>query len=312
MNVVPRRRMAVAVAVVWWASGTGIMAGVVGAAVPESPTAPPSGWPPKSAPPAASGASAAQDPGQEAPSSMIPPPPVGAVRATTDTAIPAATEAKATSAPAVPEAPPRVPTNDATSFESDHDAVAGGWGIEVRPVATTLPVFARRASTGCPGAPGTASGGLSDCPPVSVSTLAVRHWLGRNLAVTGGVALALGGGSDQGRLLDSYLGVGPTVGLSVLLGNWRHLSIAASPDLTVVIWKPASSADTTYVVNLSADLEGELHFGFIGVPALSLGIRSGLLFRFEHAADISLWSVGVSNATTIRGLVSDVTVRYYF
>ena len=98
----------------------------------------------------------------------------------------------------------------------------------------------------------------------------------------------------------------------MLLGNWRHLAVAASPSLAFVVWKGASSADSTYVAELRADLEGELHFGFIGVPALSLSLRSGLLLRLEHAGDTTLWSAGVAGATTLRSLVSDLTVRYYF
>jgi hypothetical protein len=227
-----------------------------------------------------------------------------------ETAPRSAADATAAAPPPEAPAPPRVvPTADVAPAESDHDTVVGAWGIEVRPVETTLPVFARRAATGCPLATPAAAAG---CPPVSVSRLGVRHWLGRNLAANVGVALALGGGSERGRLLDSYLGFGPEIGVSVLLGNWRHLAVAASPGLTFVLFKAAGSADKTYVFDLRADLEGELHLGFIGVPALSLGIRSGVLFRLEHAADVSVWSAGVAGATSVRGLVTDLLLRYYF
>lgn len=202
-----------------------------------------------------------------------------------------------------------VPTADATAQESDHAAVVGAWGVEVRPVATTMPVFARRSTTGCPAVP---AGQIADCPPIAVSMLGVRHWVGPNLALNGGLALALGGGSDAGRLLDSYFGLGPSVGASLLLGNWRHLAIAASPSLMFVVWKPASSADSTYVADLRADLEGELHFGFIGVPALAVSLRSGVLLRLERAGETTVWSAGVAGATTLRSLASDLTIRYYF
>jgi hypothetical protein len=209
-----------------------------------------------------------------------------------------------------PAAAPRVvPTADAVAKDSDHAAVVGAWGIEVRPIATTLPVFARRSTTGCPATPGEPG---APCPSVPVGLVGVRHWVGSNLALNGGIALALGGGRDAGRLLDSYFGVGPSVGASVLLGNWRHLAVAASPSLSFVTWKAASSADFTYVADLRADIEGELHFGFIGLPALALSLRSGLLLRLEHAGDTTLWAAGVAGATTLRSLVSDLTVRYYF
>ena len=216
-------------------------------------------------------------------------------------------------------APRVIVTADGIAAESDHDAIVGGWGIDVRPVATTVPVFSRRASMGCPLAAATVNGGAAapggtalDCPPIAMSMLGVRHWVNRNLAWTVGAALALGGGTQNGRLLDTYLGFGPGAGVSLLLGNWKHLAVAASPSLALVWFRAAKSVPTTYVADLRADLEGELHFGFIGVPALSLGIRSGVLLRLERAADLTLWSAGVSGATTLRGLVSDLSLRYYF
>ena len=286
--------------------------------------APPSSvLPPASAPPPAGGgpigpaaplARPAAAPGAAMPSPVPP-------TAETTAAVPPPVETGSTVAtPEVPAAPRVVVTGDVAPSESDHDAVVGTWGVEVRPVTTTLPVFNRRATTGCPLAPVASSTStptspsmeVPDCPAIGVGMLGVRHWVNRNLGLNGGVALALGGGKQGDRLLDSYFGFGPAVGLSILLGNWRHLSVAASPALSLVWFKAAGSAAVTYVADLRADLEGELHFGFIGVPALSLGIRSGVALRLEKAADLTLWSAGVSGVTTPRGLVSDLTLRYYF
>jgi len=206
-----------------------------------------------------------------------------------------------------------VPVADATVAESDHHAVVGAWGIEVRQVTTAQPVFARRSTTGCPMTAAAATTTTpTECPAVSVSTLGVRHWLGPNLAIDGGASLALGGGRDNGRLLDSYFGFGPVVGAAILLGNWRHLAVAASPGVGLVYFKAAGSASSAWLLDLRAEIEGELHFGFIDLPALSLSIRSGMLLRVEHTAEVSVWSAGVSGATTLEGLVSDLTLRYYF
>jgi hypothetical protein len=261
--------------------------------------------PPASAPPGPAAAPQAE-PMPAAPNSpALSPSPVPPT-----SAAPSATGEAAPPAPIEESPAPRVvPTADATRTESDHAAVVGAWGVEVRPVATTMPVFARRPTTGCPAGPADQGG---TCAPVAISMLGVRHWVGPNLALNGGLALALGGGRDAGRLLDSYFGVGPSLGASLLLGNWRHLAVAASPNLMFVVWKGASSADATYVAELRADLEGELHFGFIGVPALSLSLRSGVLLRLERAGETTLWSAGVAGATTLRSLVSDLALRYYF
>ncbi len=275
-------------------------AGRAGAAAPQPVSPPPLAETPPPTPP---------------PPSPLPETPPAAEGATPAPATPGGAEP----APAGPPAAPierKVATGDVATFESDHDAVRDTWGVEVRPVATRLPVFGLRAMSGCPaaltttaGAAGVAAGA---CPPVSASALVARRWVGRNVALDGGLALALGGGSDGGRGLDTYFGAGPVLGASVLLANWRHVAIAAGPDLTVVVFRAAGSAATAYVAELRTSLEAELHFGFIGAAALSLGIRSGLAFRLEHAAGATAWSVGVGGATTVRALFEDIALRYYF
>lgn len=199
---------------------------------------------------------------------------------------------------------------DGLSYESDHDAVLPGWGIAVTPLSTQLPVFALRASTGCPLSASPAP--ASDCPQVNVSAIDVRRWMTRAWAVNVGLAFALGGGRDHGRLLDTYVAAGPRLGVSVVLGNWKHMVVMASPDVSVVIFRPAGSADTTHVIDVDANLEAEVHFGFWGLPALSLSLRSGLRLRIEHAPDVTRWSVGPTGVTTLTRLVNDVSLRYYF
>ena len=251
-----------------------------------------------------------------APPPLVPaPPPSAAPTAGGDVASPAvppappATEPTAAAAPSLAER--RVPTRDAVAAESDHDTVRDSWGVQVRPVAARLGVFGLRGGTGCPTSQATATVPAT-CPPVTVSSLAARRWIGRNVAIDGGLVVALGGGSEGGRLLDTYFGVGPVIGAAVLLTNWRHVAVMAGPELTFVAFKGASSADTAYLIDLLGSVEAELHFGFLGAPALSLGVRSGLAFRLEHAATATQWSVGVGGATTVRALFEDVALRYYF
>ena len=257
-----------------------------------SPTTPPPAT--QSVPPATPPAFVAPPP--------APPPP-------TATPVPGAPAAPAPEAPAAVEA--SAPPIDATPAESDHDMVRERWGVVVRPVASTLSVTRLRPATGCPSELAAPDGDRT-CPSVSVASLSARRWLDRTLALDVGLAFSMGGGRESGQLLDTYFGFGPVIGTSILLANWKHVAVAASPELSVLIFKGAGSASTAYVADLSANLEAELHFGFIGAPALSVGIRSGLLFRLEHAEAATLWSVGAAGTTTISGLFHDVALRYYF
>jgi hypothetical protein len=250
------------------------------------PNAPPSTPPP----PAATAPSATPPPGAPAAAPAVPPAPspTGEVAA----------------APAV--AP--VPTADETPAASDHDAVVGHVGIEARHFDPGPMPLALRDGLGCP----MGGAGTSACE-VTMGALAARYWWTRNLALTAGAAFGVGGGRNDTRGLDTYLGVGPIVGLSVLLGNWRHLAISASPEAALVWFKPSVGGDTssTTMLSLRAALEGEVHLGFIGVPALSIGLLAGMSFQYESVAGTRLWSVGVLGGDSLWGAVSNLFVRYY-
>ena len=165
--------------------------------------------------------------------------------------------------------------------------------------------LALRADTGCPAAQAT------PCT-VGLGALSLHYWHTRNVALTGGLALGVGGGRDAGQTLDSYVGIGPIVGMSLLLGNWRHLAVAASPGASFLWFSSGQDGvPSTTLVTVRAVLEGELHFGFVGVPALSLGLDAGLGFRWVSAAEARVWSVGVVGPGGVASVLSDLFVRYY-
>jgi hypothetical protein len=206
--------------------------------------------------------------------------------------------------PAQTQALAPIPTSDATPAASDHDAVVGHFGIEARrfdpgPLPLTL-----RAGLGCPlGA---------TCDP-SMGVLSVRYWWTRNFAWNAGVAFAAGGGRTGMAALDTYYGFGPIGGLSMLLGNWRHLAISASPELALVWFRPGApdAGGRTTMVSFRGALEAELHFGFVGVPALSIGLLAGMRFQYESAAGTRLWSIGVIGDGSIWDALTNLYVRYY-
>jgi hypothetical protein len=211
-------------------------------------------------------------------------------------------------APAPPPAPrvvSPVPTADTAPAESDHDAVVGHVGIEVRRIEPAPFAFDLRSGTGCPASQTT------PCQ-VQLAALSLRWWQSRNLALQGGLAMGFGGGRDVNRALDSYVGLGPLVGLSLLLGNWRHLAVAASPEASFVWFKPGGDSTTSAkVVTVRGVLEGELHFGFVGVPALSLGMATGVGFHWVSVGEARVWSVGVVGPGSVRDVLTNLFVRYY-
>ncbi|HVV50379.1 MAG TPA: hypothetical protein VHO06_12010, partial [Polyangia bacterium] len=147
---------------------------------------------------------------------------------------------------------------------------------------------------------------------VTLGAVGARYWTSRNLALDGYLALGAGGGSLGGQDLDTYLGVGPIVGVTLLLANWRHLAIAASPELAVVWFRPAGGdVDSTLLVQLRAAVEGELHFGFVGVPALSIGLQAGAEVDYERAPNAHLWTAGVIGSGSVWDALSQLYVRYY-
>lgn len=236
---------------------------------------------------------------------------------------PAATGAAATAArpPAPAPAPPvaevagppapvvgPIPTADETPAVSDHDAVLGHVGIEARRFDPGPLPLALTPGVSCP----TASAGTSACE-VSMGALAARYWWTRNLALNAGLAFGVGGGRDAMQGLDTHFGAGPILGLSLLLGNWRHLAISASPELAYVWFRPGGTGagGNTTMLSMQAALEAEAHLGFVGVPALSVGLLAGMGFQYESMGSTRVWSVGVLGGDSIWGPLSNLFVRYY-
>ena len=216
-------------------------------------------------------------------------------------------------------APPVAPSGTALSAPgppADHDLIVGHLGIEARRIAAAPYPLALRA-TGCPSvmpAPTTTpppSPSPSPSCTVDLGAVGVRYWKTRNLAWNLALALALGGGRQGAMALDTYLGAGPIVGVTLLLGSWRHLAVGATPEASFIYFRPGGGGPTTKLYAFRAQLEGELHFGFVDLPALSIGLTTGLAFQYESAPGVSTWSVSVGEARSVWGALSNLFIRYY-
>jgi hypothetical protein len=190
------------------------------------------------------------------------------------------------------------------SFPSDHDQVVGHLGIEARRIAAAPYPLALRPS-GCPS--------VTPAPPCTVDLGAVglRYWKTRNLAWNAALAFALGSGRQGPTALDTYFGAGPILGVTLLLGNWRHLAVGATPEASFIYFRPGGGGPASKLYAFRAQLEGELHFGFVDVPALSIGITTGLAFQYEAAPGVSTWSVSVGEARSVWGALTNLFIRYY-
>lgn len=236
---------------------------------------------------------------------VAPPPVPSAADAPAAAPSPATAPASAAPEPAAPEPAGPIPTGDATPAASDHDLVVGRLGIAARKVDTGPLTLALRPGQGC------AVDGSTPCT-VTLGAVGARYWMTRNLALNGYLALGTGGGSIGSQDLDTYLGVGPLLGVTLLLANWRHLAVGASPELAVIWFRPAGGdVASTLLLQMRAAVEAELHFGFIGVPALSIGLQAGAALQYERAPAVHLWSVGVVGAGSIWDALSTLFVRYY-
>jgi hypothetical protein len=278
--------------VAWLCALAGVLAAVLPAETSRAAEAGPGGAATASGAPAAASAPARPPIAPVAP----PPPPVP----------PAGIPVPVPGEPPAPLAVVPIPTADETPSVSDHDAVVGHLGIEARRFDSGPLPLALRTGFGCPAVV------TAPCE-VTMGSIAVRKWTTRNFAWNGGLVLGAGGGRDGTQTLDTYFGIGPIVGMNVLLGNWRHLAVAASPDLSFVWFRPGPSEVTqsTTMIALRAALEAELHFGFVGVPALSIGMLAGLGFRYQSGADERIWSIGVIGAQSVWGTLTNLFVRYY-
>src|SRR5262245_17097782 len=236
-----------------------------------------------------------------------PPPPPPGIEAAPAPAVPMTEVAAAPAPEQIRAAPPA-----AGRRMTDHDEVVGHWGIEVRQLGS----FAKT--------PGQDMGCAAPCE-VPMNAFSVRKWTSPHYAWSAGLALGLGGGSSKvgGKTgtWDTYFGIGPTVAASFLLGNWKHLAVSASPQLDFVFFMPGGSRSKTATIDARGLIEGELHLGFMGLAPISLGVSSGLDFRFTGitkagsetnvSKTATSWSLGLTGPQTLWGLVTNMFIRFY-
>ncbi|HYO94392.1 MAG TPA: hypothetical protein VER33_07760 [Polyangiaceae bacterium] len=168
---------------------------------------------------------------------------------------------------------------------------------------------------------------------VSAPVLGVRYWLDRGLGLDLGVGFGFSGGSvssDPGDSVDlpSRWAVILHGGVPLALATGRHYVFEIIPEANVGLGGGSSGDDIShrgFLLDVGARAGAEVHFGFIGIPELSLQASVGALLAFQSAGtttDMGGTEVEVSNSsrsfgTTVNNspwniFTSNVSAFYYF
>jgi hypothetical protein len=235
------------------------------------------------------------------PAPLPPPPPLPPLAPVPAPELPAATVAVS-------------PVRTADAQQSDHESVVARWGFEGRRLGS----FERT--------PGQERGCEQACP-VLLNAVGLRRWTSSGLAWNAGVAFSVGGGSGeqagQTRTWDTHLGLGPTIGVSFLLAQSRHLAISAGPQADLVFFMPSENGSKSLLAHLRGIVEAEVHFGFIGIPNASVSASGGLQASYLRAsrddrvasaegATRSRWGADLVGPAAPWDLLTGAQLRYYF
>jgi hypothetical protein len=171
---------------------------------------------------------------------------------------------------------------------SDHEKVVGHFGVGYFGL-TNIPIASG----------GTAAVGRAN---VAAPVIGVRWWLGEKLGLDLGVGLGLTGGSTEvvnGNVTTSQdqagvFGLAFHGGVPLVLAHQKHYKFLLIPELNLGVATqtetppnptgapngPGDISRTGFHIDVGARIGSEIHFGFIGVPQLSLQATVGL--RVAH------------------------------
>jgi len=125
----------------------------------------------------------------------------------------------------------------------------------------------------------------------------VRYWLNDRMGIDAGIGLAFTSGStkntngNQTTTTDdpSQLGLALHGGVPLALAHYKHYKFLIVPEANIALAhsneKVAGANDIShngFHFDIGARVGAEIHFGFMGVPQLSLQASLGLLLKYDH------------------------------
>jgi len=174
------------------------------------------------------------------------------------------------------------------------------------------------------------AGDTQDAPIIGV-----RYWLDPMIGIDAGVGLLFSGGSlkmgDTSTDLQGYTVFMLHGGVPLALAGSKHFSFQVVPELNFGIsgseTAPANPGGqgndlSGLHFDIGARAGGEIQFGFIGIPELSLQAGVGLAFSYDHAKLTPPGGASTSRNTTTFGtsvgnnpwniFTSNIAAMYYF
>jgi hypothetical protein len=191
------------------------------------------------------------------------------------------------------------PAEDAVS---DHEKVVGHIGVGYLGL-TTLPLAPGN------GIPAT----------VSAPVIGVRYWLAEKIGLDLGVGFGLtsastevvAGGQSQTRDAPSVFGAAVHGGVPLVFAHEKHYKFLLIPELNIGFAKatytpnvaPGAPAQpdeshSGFHLDVGARIGAEIHFGFIGVPALALQATVGAFIRRDQIKTSSEPNGGTVSSST--------------
>ena len=198
-------------------------------------------------------------------------------------------------------APKKVEEEDPTS---DHEKVVGHFGVGYLGL-TNIPISPN------------GTGGLNPNAPAQVAApvIGIRWWLGEKIGLDLGLGLgltsssteAVNGNNTISQDQPSVFALALHGGVPLVLAHQKHYKFLLIPELNVgfatstetpatppgVVNPNGDISHTGFHLDLGARVGAEIHFGFIGIPQLSLQATVGVFAR----RDAWKWKQDVGNAT---------------
>jgi hypothetical protein len=217
--------------------------------------------------------------------------------------------------------------------ETDHDRFVGKFAVGYFGVSQ-LPIAREQPAGGALGVP-TANN-------VNAPVIGIRYWLNRMIGIDGGIGFGITSGSNEivngGTSVSndhpSAFGGALHGGVPIALSHAKHFSFLVVPEATIGFTSgtykfavpPGGVAlpqqDLSgFRFDLGGRVGGEFHFGFMGLPQLSLEASIGLYFH-RDSIKIKQDTNSASDGNTALGtsvqsdpwaiFVNNISAFYYF